>query len=179
MFVTKSNINPFTISLFKQKLLKVDQRLLHPIKDPNEAYKTFLNASSNLYEIAFPKIRIKVNSKTRLSPWITRGILKPSKCKQKLYQKFLKKRNSLNKENYKTFARLFGSIKQKSKKNYYHNLLINYENDMKRTWVTIKGIIGSKKSSGTLLPKRLVVNDLVFFDEKTIAENLHLKYLIR
>ena len=42
MFVTKRDINPFTISLFKKKLIKVDWRLLHPIKDPNEANKTFL-----------------------------------------------------------------------------------------------------------------------------------------
>ena len=99
--------------------------------------------------------------------------MKSSKRKQKLYEKLLKNRNSVNKENYKTFARLFESIKQKSKQNYYHNLLINYENDMKRTWVTIKEIIGSKKSSGTLFPKRLVVNDLAFFDKETIAENFN------
>ena len=69
---------------------------------------------SDLYEIAFPKIKIKVNSKTRFSQWITRIILKSSKRKQKLYEKFLKNKN---KENYKTFALLFESIKQKSKKN--------------------------------------------------------------
>ena len=85
----------------------------------------------------------------------------------------MKNRNSVNAENYKTFARLFESIKQKSKQNYYHNLLINYENDMKRTWVTIKEIIGSKKSSGTLFPKWLVVIDLEFFNKKTIAKNFN------
>ena len=85
----------------------------------------------------------------------------------------MKNRNSVNKENYKTFARLFELIKQKSKTNYYHNLLINHENDMKRRWVTIKEIIGFKKSSGTLFPKRLVVNDLKFFDKKAIAENFN------
>ena len=69
--------------------------------------------------------------------------------KQRLYEKFLNNRNSVNKENYKTFARLFESIKPKSNKNYSHNLLITYENDMKRTWATIKEIIGSKKWSGT------------------------------
>ena len=79
MFVTKRDINPFTLSLFKDKLLKVDWGLLHTIKDPNEAYKTFLNVFSNLYEIAFPKIKIKVNSKTRLGPWITRSISNSSK----------------------------------------------------------------------------------------------------
>ena len=34
VFVTKRDINPFTLSLFKEKLLKVEWRLLHPIKDP-------------------------------------------------------------------------------------------------------------------------------------------------
>ena len=133
LFVTKHDINPFTFSLRKEKLLKVDWGLLYTIKDPNEAYKIFLNVFSNLYEIAFPIIKIKINSKTRLYPWMTSGILKSSKHKQKLYEKFLKNRNSVNKENHKAFAHLFELIKQKSKKNYYHNLLITYEYDIKRT----------------------------------------------
>ena len=133
MFVTKRDINPFTFSLRKEKLLKVEWGLLYTIKDPNEAYKIFLNVFSNLYEIAFPITKIKINSKTQLYPWMTRGILKSSKHKQKLYEKFLKNRNSVNKENHKAFAHLFELIKQKSKKNYYLNLLITYEYDIKRT----------------------------------------------
>ena len=58
-------------------------------------------------------------------------ILKSSKRKQKLYEQFLKNRNFANIENYKTFTRLFELIKQKSRNNYYHNLLITYENNMK------------------------------------------------
>ena len=85
----------------------------------------------------------------------------------------MKNRNYVNEKNYKTFECLFESIKQKSKKNYFHNPLITYENYIKRTWVTIKEIIGSKKSSGTLFPKWLVVNDLEFFDKKTVVENFN------
>ena len=43
--------------------------------------KTFLNVFSNLYEITFPKRKTKVNSKTRLSPWIAGDILKSFKQK--------------------------------------------------------------------------------------------------
>ena len=43
MFVTKHDINPFTLSLLKEKLLKVDSGLLHTIEDPNEAYKIFFD----------------------------------------------------------------------------------------------------------------------------------------
>ena len=63
MFVTKRDINPFSLTLLQEKLLKVDWGLLHTIKDRNEASKTFLNVFSNLYEITFPKIKIKVNCK--------------------------------------------------------------------------------------------------------------------
>ena len=59
-------------------------------------------------------------------------ILKSSKRKQKLNEQSLKYTNFVNVENYKTFTRLFELIKQKSKNNYYHNLLITYENDMKK-----------------------------------------------
>ena len=78
---------------------------------------------------------------------------------------------SVNKGNYKTFTSLFESIKQKSERKYYHNFLITYGNDMKRTCNIIKEIIGLKKLSGNLFLKRLVVNDLEIFDQKTIAEN--------
>ena len=64
-------------------------------------------------------------------------ILKSFKGIQKLSENFCKNRNSVNKENYKTFTRLFESINQKSKKNYYHNLLVIYGNYMKRTWATL------------------------------------------
>ena len=54
----------------KKKQLKVDWEFLSTIKDPYKVYKTFLHVFSNLYEIAFPKMKIKGNSKIRLSPWI-------------------------------------------------------------------------------------------------------------
>ena len=44
---------------------------------------------------------------------------------------------------------------------------------MKRICATINDIIGSKKLSGTLFPKRLVINDLEFFDKKTTAKNFN------
>ena len=68
-------------------------------------------------------------------------ILKSFKGIQKLYENFCKNRNSVNKENYKTFTRLFESINQKSKKNYYHNLLVIYGNYMKRTWATLSWLL--------------------------------------
>ena len=49
------------------------------------------------------------------SPWITNGIKKPSKMKQRLYQEFLKKRTEKNESEYKNYKNLFESVKKSSK----------------------------------------------------------------
>ena len=46
---------------------------------------------------------------------------------------------------------------------------------MQRTWATIKEIIGSEKSCGTLFPKWLIVHDLETFDKKAIVGNLSIE----
>ena len=91
---------------------------------------------------------------------------------KKLYENFLKKRNSVDKEKFKTFTCLSGSNKQKSKMNYQHRFLITYGDDIQITWATIKEIVGSKKLSATLLQKRLVVNDLKIFNQKSLTKVL-------
>ena len=48
--------------------------------------------------------------------WITRGIAKSSKCKQKLYEKFFKNQTSENEMSYKNYRKLFESLKRKTRK---------------------------------------------------------------
>ena len=54
---------------------------------------------------------------------MTKGLLKPSKRKQKLYEKFLKKGTPRNESTYKAYKSLFESLKEKSKKIYYTRVL--------------------------------------------------------
>ena len=61
---------------------------LKPPKNPDEAYKKFLNKFSDLHDTYFPKQQIKLKSTDLQSPWITNGIKKSIKRKQRLYQNF-------------------------------------------------------------------------------------------
>ena len=70
MFIIKRDISPFTLPLFKEKLLKVDWGLLYTIKDLNKPCKTFLNVFSNLYKIVFPQIKIKLILKPDLEHFL-------------------------------------------------------------------------------------------------------------
>ena len=68
------------------------------IEDPNKAYKYFLNIFIDIYDKAIPKSEVKVKFKSDQSPWITKAIVRSSKKKQRLYEKFLKNRTPKNEE---------------------------------------------------------------------------------
>ena len=91
--------------------------------------------------------------KNLLSPWITRGIKKLSKRKQKLYEKFLKQKFPKNEKEYKDYKQLFEKIKKDSKKKYFQEKFSFYKNDIKNTWKTLKDVIGKTKINENRLPK--------------------------
>ena len=101
------------INDFKTILNEANWDSLLNINCPNKAYDSFLQSFLSLYDEAFPKVKIKIKSKSFLSPWITKGILKSSKRKKKLYEKFLKNKTYSNEINYKTYKNVFKTIKFK------------------------------------------------------------------
>ena len=72
---------------------------------------------------------------------MTKGLVKSPKKKQRLYENFLKDRNPEKELNYKPFKTLFESLKKKSKKNYYSELINSYKYNIKKTWYVMKEII--------------------------------------
>ena len=101
---------------------------------------------------------------------MTKGLVKSSKKKQRLYEKCLKNRNSENELNYKQHKTLFKSLKKKSKKNYYSDLIDSYKCNMKKTWNITKEIIGNKRVTNARLPNFIMVKNREIFDKKEIAE---------
>ena len=114
--------------------------------------------------------RLDPRRKTNTSkPWITKGIAKASKKKQKLNEKYLKNRNPQNLATYKTYKNLFETIKRKSKKNYYSEKILSFKGDAKKTWKTMKELIGKAKMNESLLPQKIRVKKTDIFDQEKIA----------
>ena len=65
-------------------------------------------------------------------PYTTKGLVKSSKKKQRLYEKFLKNRNPEEELNYKQYKIISKSLKKKSKKNYYSDLIDSYKCSIKK-----------------------------------------------
>ena len=121
-------------------------------RNANEANINFFNIIDSLYDECFPVAKIRLKQKKHFTPWITRGIKKSSKRKQKLYEKFLK-------QNYFERKNLFESIKRKSKKSYFSKKILQYKNNMKKTWSVMKEIIAKMHHhSKSKFPRRLFVD---------------------
>ena len=138
-------------------------------KQTDSAYEAFLNKLTSLYDKIFEKFPVTVKSKTLKNPWITKGILKSSKTKQRLYDKFLKSKTYEHEIIYKNYRKLFESIIQRAKWQYYSNMILHYKDNVKKTWQIMKKVIG--KLVNNSLPKHLVLNNRNIFDQKTIANS--------
>ena len=101
---------------FRLRLWEIKWDNLKTSNDSNLAYNKFLDTFTSLYPNCFPRVKMKVKARTSFKPWITKGIAKPSKKKQKLYKRYLKNRKPQNLATYKTYKNVFETIRKKSNK---------------------------------------------------------------
>ena len=161
------------IELFKQKLYETNWDDIEVSQNHDEAYKSFLNKFSDLYDTYSPKKQIKLKSKDLQSPWITNGIKKSSKRKQRLYEKFLKNQNEKNEPEYKTYKKLFESIRKRSNKLNFSNLILKCKHNIKKIWEVIKHSIGKGKFNHQSFPKKIKLDGKNITDEDLIAKQFN------
>ena len=130
--VHKRNYDENAIESFKQRLREIDRAELKKYEDPNEAYKHFFETFILVYDNFFPKVKVRIKTKSLHSPWITKGIAKSSKRKQNLYEKYLKRRTNDTETAYKLYKNLFESIKRRAKQNYYSEKLLRFKYNSKK-----------------------------------------------
>ena len=106
------------IDKFKNILHNRNWDDIKKIEDPNKAYKYFLNIFIDIYDKSFPKSEVKVKFKSDQSPWITKGIAKSSKKKQRLYEKFLKNRTPKMKRHIKLIKTYLKPLKRDQRKHF-------------------------------------------------------------
>ena len=117
---------------------------------------------------------MKIKIKTLLDPWMSKGLQRSLKKKQKLYDKFLKNRIDQNKRRYKDYKSFFGnSPKEKSKKIFYKKKLADCKNNKKKIWDTIKEVIGKSKLIYSGLPKMMAIDGCEVFDQNKIAHSFN------
>ena len=93
----------------------------------------FLRTLTDIYDTNFSIREYILKDKDIRSPWISKGLKKSSKKKQRVYMKFLKSKTPEDGFNYKTYKRLFEKLTKKAKTTYYSKFLNKYKTDSKWT----------------------------------------------
>ena len=85
----------------------------------------------------------------------------------------LKIRLIIHCKNYKDYKRLFETIRQKSRINYYNEQISKYKNDSKKTWTIMKEIIGKSKIRQDNFPQKIKLEDKEISTKQHIAEEFN------
>ena len=114
------------------------------ITEPQLAYSTFLNMFMQCYESCFP-IKSKPSVYKSRKPWLSSGLLKSIKTKNKLYVKYVRRPTLFNHIFYKEFRNKLHSLMRRVEREYYDKELIIHKNNLRKPWEIIKEVINPKK----------------------------------
>jgi len=106
----------------------------------NDAHNHFISKLNEILDKVAPKKEVKLNNKFQIrEKWMTKGLLRSSINKAKLYKKAINKsRDSPQYRNYITYRNLFCKLKRITKSKYYSNQLEDNKNNMKETWKILR-----------------------------------------
>ena len=136
--------------------------------DTQQAFDTFHKHLVEMYNKHFPKIRVKKKYNNR-KPWLSEGLRNSIKQKNKLYLKFKKVSSALNDESYNCYKRKLQQLMKVAEKQHYHDLLVEYSNDIKKSWVVIKSIINKNKKPH--IQGRFKIGENLITSDKELISN--------
>ena len=80
----------------------------------------------------FSKDKNQIKTTKTFRPWITLGIRKSSKRKQRLHEKFLKTRTAKSEAEYKKYKNMFETIKRNLEETTIHKKYLNIKITLKK-----------------------------------------------
>ena len=144
--------------------------------DPIKNYEKFINIISNLINKHFPLKNVKFRKyKHKLNDWITYGIIKSIKVRDKLYKKVHgSSRNSITYDIYsnrlKTFNTILKRVIKTAKTLFYESEFAKNKNDVRKTWDTIKHVLNNSPKNNTI-PNFLTSENSCHVTDKGVMAN--------
>ena len=160
---------------FMNELAMFDWSNIYNNDDLNMQNTHFTTAVSKLIDKHFPLKTITMNYSTNRNPWITPGIIRSIKRKNKLYKAKLKNPTLKNTQNFRHYRNKLNHLIRFTKKNYYKSKLDKAQGDMRATWRIINEILNKKKSQPVHISK--IVHNGKQFDKKIDIANQLNKFL--
>ena len=103
------------------------------MEDPQDAYTTFLRDFTAHYDTCFPIKVVKHGYRNR-KPWLTDGLKKSIKNKNKLFRRCKKTKYTQHELEYKRYRNKLHGLLLKAEKDHYDKLLEDNKNNLKKSW---------------------------------------------
>ena len=107
------------------------------------AYDSLIKIIQDSIKDTIPEKTVRCST-TLQNPWITKGILKSIKYKNKLYKTYMKNPSSLKKEKYIYYKNKLTQIIRKSKRSHYTKLLQASQGDCRRSWNVLNEVLNRR-----------------------------------
>ncbi len=143
---TTRKINQSTMDSFSAELEQVNWDKVLNNSSSDNSYHIFIKLFTELYDKHFPKITKQINIKQQSKPWITAGIIKSIKTRNKLYKSYLSNPNDTNKSRYIKYRNKLTNLIKFSCKKHYADLFNTHKHNIKNTWNTINKVLGKSSS---------------------------------
>ena len=114
IIIHKKVMHGTNLMAFMTDLSNVNWNSINHSPETNLKYETFLKIFSGLYENYFSLKDFQIKVKDLQAPWISKGLKKLSKQKQKMYIKFLKHKSIQNEQICKNCKHLFEKLRKKA-----------------------------------------------------------------
>jgi hypothetical protein len=168
-YVETRFINENSISAFKHELSQISWNDVIECQDTQLSFDLFLSNFLDLYNLFFPKTKVKLNRNIhKLEPWFTNGLL--ISRRKKLYLGKCAARNPTepNVNLYKSYRNIYNSVIRNSKKLFYEAELEKHKNNLRVTWDILRRAIKKTKSKNSFISS-LKVNGEEITDPKVLA----------
>ena len=160
----------------QKKLSDHDSPLLQD--NANQSYNNLNGQLKFLMNKHFPEKVVKFNKyKHKKSKWVTSGILKSIRFKDKLYIK-LKSTSTDNNQyesiltNYRTYSKILKQSINLAKRKHYYHCFDKFKSDMKKTWSVINEVV-NKDNSRKNFPEHFKINGLHVSNKQVIANKFN------
>lgn len=164
--ITKVNIKNV-----KESLATTNWKLITTEKNTDTAFQKFLDILNDT---------IQKNTKTTLSkkkrlhqPWITAGLIKSCRRKNRLYKNFLKSKTAKSEEKYKSYKNNLTKLLRSAKRKFFSEKIQSNVDNPKETWKTIGNILNKKNTDNNLPTSLKDANGLEISSKQDIANLLN------
>ena len=169
--ITKRKITSQSLNEFKIDLTSEDWTDVLSCHDTDNAYELFWKKFSFYFDKNCPIIEIDAKKQRKKHPWITNGILRSIKKRNKLYKAYLcNKSDAECFEKYKRYRNNLTTIIRESRKLHFHHQFEKAKNNCNSTWKVIKEILNKRN---TCKINKFNFKDVSYETPKEIAEKFN------